>query len=103
MTPDYFYTAGERINLVGGPRGGEQVTLTAGDAERRYIPLAIGYAGPRHPADPKDGASKTPVFDKALGFPTPEPGMGYYEPTQIKHVWKWTIRPVGARVLHYHR
>lgn len=96
----HVYTPGIRVNLVGGPRGGEHVTLTETDVARGYIPVAIGYAGPRHPADTKDGVSKTPTFDRALGFPTPEPGMGYYHPTDTKYVWRWTVRKPGARIYY---
>jgi hypothetical protein len=79
------YTAGQEVLLSGGPRSGERAVLDPDQAKLRYI--AYG-----HPAVTGAGKpSKTPVFDRALGVPTPEPSTGYYRPLATNyHVWTWT-------------
>lgn len=93
----HVYTPGDIITFRGGPQDGVEHILTGSDIERGYIPAIIPSAAPRHPADPKDGVSKTPIFDRALGMPTPEPGVGSYTPSNANHAWHWYWHPQPGR------
>lgn len=85
------------VLLVDGPQGGKWWQISAEDKERGYLTC---YTLMNPGATPPAGESKTPVFDRALGLPTPNIATGYYRPRENGDplLWYYTPKPTPKRI-----
>lgn len=85
------YIEGNRVRLNGGPDNGEWHRLTAAEAAQQYIAY--------HPGTTEPATSTTPIFDKAIGRPSPEDTAGVYRPRWNipGSTWDWQPTPPARR------
>lgn len=77
-------------HLIDGPMGGEHRAISDQEQAQGFLTVFIQTRPP---------ASATPVFDAALGLPTPEPAKGIYRPRpgHDPSYWYWTPNPPTRR------